>query len=439
METELLELRATEEPETVAEPRPANWVANAKLLWEHRRLLARALAISIAAGLLIAFLIPKKYTSAGRIMPPDNSGSSMAMLAALTGRGGGSSEMGGLASLAGSLLGGRNSSALFVDLLKSGTVSNDLIERFQLQHAWRKRYRVDAAKYLARHTTITDDKRSGVITVEVEDSDRQRARDLAQGYLDELNKLVMRTNTSSARQERIFIERRLQGVEVDLKRAQEGLSDFASTHTTIDLPNQTRAMVEAGARLQAEEIAGQSEVDSLRQIYGDTNVRVRAAQARVAELQHQLEKMSGSSAALDSSPEAGGTGATDELYPSLRQLPRLAVPYADLYRKVRVQEALYELLTQQYEISRIEEAKDVPVVSVIDSPGIPEKKSFPPRMLTTALITLFGVSGTVVFVLFRRRWEMVEEGDPRKVLARDVSTTLRERLWRRNGTTGRAA
>ena len=77
-----------------------------------------------------------------------------------------------------------------------------------------------------------------------------------------------------------------------------------------------------------------------------------------------------------------------ELYPPLRQLPRLAVPYANLYRQVQVQETLFELLTQQYELARIQEAKDVPVVSVIDSPGIPEKKSFPPRLLLAEILTL---------------------------------------------------
>jgi uncharacterized protein involved in exopolysaccharide biosynthesis len=427
MQTQLLE-PATEVVKTTAEARPANWVVNSTVVWEHRRLLARAIVISLAAGLLIAFLIPKKYTSTGRIMPPDNGGSGMALLAALTG-GRGSTDMGGLGSLAGSLLGMRNSSALFVDLLRSGTVSGDLIERFQLQHAWRKRYKVDAAKYLARHTTITDDKRSGVITVAVEDSDPRRARDLAQGYLEELNKLVTRTSTSSARQERIFIEKRLRGVEADLKQAQVALSEFASTHTTIDLSEQTRAMVDAGARLQAEQIATQAEVDSLKQIYGDTNVRVRAAQARAAEVQRQLTKLGGT-AGVGGANGAENEEPSGELYPPLRQLPRLAVPYSELYRRVRVQEAVYELLTQEYEVARIQEAKDVPAVSVIDAPGIPEKKSFPPRLLVTAVITVLSIGGTVLFVLFRKRWELVEETDQRKVLARDVAETVRGHIRR---------
>lgn len=415
----------------------ASWVENATILWAERQILLRAAGIAFLVGLFISLAIPKRYTSTGSIMPPDNSSSSMAMFAALAGRNLG--EMGGLSSLAGSLLGGRNTSALFVDLLKSSTVTGDLIDRFQLQHVWRKRYRVDTAKYLAHHTTITDDKRSGVITVEVEDSDPVRARDLAQGYLDELNTLVTRTNTSSAHQERVFIEHRLEGVRSDLETAQKALSEFSSIHTTIDIGDQTRAMVDAAARLQAEQIAEQSEVDSLRQIYGDSNVRVRAAQARVDELRRQLLKLSGTSAPLSpdfatssgDAPDANGD--SNQLYPPLRQLPRLAVPYADLYRRARVQETLFELLTQQFEIARIQEARDVPAVSIIDRPGIPEKKSFPPRILFTLLFTIVAVAATAAFLLFHDRWQKVDAADPRKALAQKMAATLRARLARRPG------
>ncbi len=150
-------------------------------------------------------------------------------------------------------------------------------------------------------------------------------------------------------------------------------------------------MVDAAAKLQGELIVGQSELDSLQQIYGDGNVRVRAARARIGVLKSELTKMSGSA-----SPEGSDQSdeASSELYPSLRQLPRLAVPYADLYRRVRIQETVFELLSQQYEMARIEEAKDTPVVAVIDQPLVAEKKSFPPRLLMILLLTAFSVGAT---------------------------------------------
>ena len=214
------------------------------------------------------------------------------LMSALAGKGG----LGALGGLAASLLHEHNSSALYISLLESGTVADDLIDRFDLRKVYHKRYYVDAAKHLARETKITDDKKSGVITIKVEDTDPVRARDLAQAYLDELNKLVNQTSTSSARQERIFIEHRLRSVQNDLENAQIELSDFSSRNTTVDITAQTRAMVDVGARLEGEIVAERSGLESMRQVYTDDNVRVREAQARIGVLQRELNKLAGSSA-----------------------------------------------------------------------------------------------------------------------------------------------
>jgi uncharacterized protein involved in exopolysaccharide biosynthesis len=406
-------------------PRPANWVAHMTLLWQRRVFLARVTAVSLVIGLVIAFTIPKEYKSTTRIMPPDQQGSGALMLAALTSRGG----LGTLGGLAGGLLSSHTTTALFVDLLHSATVSGHLIERFQLQHVYHKRYVVDTAKSLGRRTTISDDKKSGVITIAVEDTDPLRARDLAQAYLDELNALVTKTSTSTAHRERIFIEGRLNSVEKDLEQAQLRLSEFASRNSTINIGDQTRAMVDAAARVQAEILVEQSGLNALRQIYGDGNVRVRETEARISSLQHELGKMSGSSDPLAPGVASGSTGIGDsQLYPPLRQLPRLAVPYADLYRHVKVQETVYELLTQQYEMAHIEEAKDVPVVSVIDPPGIPEKKSFPPRLLLAFCLTAFSFVVASAALLMADHWRNIPPHDPRKVLAEDVLSNLRRNV-----------
>ena len=409
------------EPEQIQEA-PASWIIHAKLLWKNRRLLALVTVIAAVLSIVIALAIPKRYESVTRIMPPEQQGSSAMMLNALASRGGG-----GLGSLFGLLSGRGNNNALFVELLHSGTVSGHLIDRFHLQRVYRKRYVVDTAKYLARRTTIFDDKKSGVITIAVQDTDRVRARDLAQGYLDELNQLVTLTSTSTAHQERIFIERRLHSVEADLERAQLELSEFSSRNSTIDIKEQTRAMVDAAARVQGEVLVDRSSLDALRQIYGDGNVRVRETEARIATLERELARMSGSSAPL-TTPIASTSGdvteGNDEPYPPLRQLPRLAVPYADLYRRVKVQETVYELLTQQYEMARIEEARDIPIVSVIDPPGTPEKKAFPPRLLIVALLTSFSFAITAAIVLMRNRWDQLGSDDPRKLLAQDIWSSL---------------
>ena len=172
-------------------------------------------------------------------------------------------------------------------------------------------------------------------------------------------------------------------------------------------------------------------------------MRIRSAQARVGELQRQLDAISGTSTPLQPDRPAGSeTAPLDRSvfdYPSLRQLPRLAVPYADIYRRVRVQETLYEMLTQQFELARIQEAKDVPVVRVIDLPGIPEKKSFPPRTLFCLLLTAFGMICASGSILIRHRWQLMDSSDERKILGTQVAMSIRGQALRARSVFWRAS
>ena len=388
------------------------WVPNTSLLWDHRGILARVALCALLLSTVVAFLIPKQYESTTRIMPPEQQGMGSAMLAALSGK----AMPGALGALSGSIFGMKDTGALFVELLQSGTIRGHIVDRFDLQKAYRKRYRLDTAKQLARRTEITQDRKSGVITIVVTDTDRQRAQDMAQAYIDGLDDLLIKVNTSTARREREFIEQRLTTVQGDLEKAQVALSDFASKNTTLDIKEQTKAMVEAGAKLQAQLIVARSEVDSLGQIYEGGNIRMRAASARVGELERELKKLSGSGTGI-----GGGETHTDDLYPSLRQMPILAVRWADLYRQVKVKETVFDLLTEQCELARIEEVKSIPSVRVIDPASWPEKKSFPPRIIIMLAFTSLSVFGAATFLVVANRWQRLSARDARKQLA--------ERVW----------
>jgi capsule polysaccharide export protein KpsE/RkpR len=400
-------------------PESANWVKNISLFWEHRSLLSRVGMWSLILSIVIALLIPKQYESITRIMPPEQQSGGVAVLAALAGR----AAPGGLSSLASSLLGVRGNGSLFIDLLQSKTIGGHLVDRFELQRLYKNHYREDALKRLAHRTVIKDDKKSGVISIAVTDVDRRRARDMAQAYLDELNTFLAKVSTSSAHRERVFIEQRLVTVKKELDQAQQELSEFSSANTTIDVKEQTRAMVDAGARLQAQIIVGQSELDSLQQIYGEENVRIRAGRARVAVLQHELEKMSGSSMPTDVDTKQSNMA----MYPSLRQLPRLSVRWADLYRRVKIQETVFDLLSQEYEMTRIQEVKELPTVSVIDAPSWPEKKSYPPRRWLVLGITGIALFATAFGLLVRRGWRELPPEDARKTLGSQVWLTIKRR------------
>jgi len=404
-------------------PQKATWAENASLFWDYRHIFVRVAGIVFGLSILTVLLLPKEYVSQARIMPPDQGSNSAAMIAALVGK----SSAGGLAGLAGSLLGAKNNGALFVALLHSGTVAGHLIDRFSLQRVYHNRYREDTAKRLGHLTKITEDTKSGVITIAVTDETRERARDLTQGYLDELNNLVAKVNTSSAHREREFIEQRLNTVQAELQRAQLELSDFSTKNTTIDIREQTRATVDAGAKLEGQLIAGESELDSLRQIYGNQNVRVRAAEARNATLERELQRANGRSVP---NPDGVDTDASHP-YPALRQLPQLGVRWANLYRNVRIHETVFDLLSEEYETARIEEVKSIPTVSVIDVPGLPERKSGPHRTLIVLISTLLSVVMTAAFLLARRSWRAIESEDARRVLASRIGVTIRT-YWRRS-------
>jgi uncharacterized protein involved in exopolysaccharide biosynthesis len=391
-------------------------VAHLRLLWEHRQLLLRTFLVALVVSTVIAFLIPVRYDATTQLMPPDSqSGSGMALLSAVAGR------TGGLGAVAGDLLGVKNSGALFVGVLQSRTVQDRLIEEFGLKRIYRTSKIEDARQALAEHTGVSEDRKSGIIAITVTDHDPNRAAALAQAYVTELDRLVAQVSTSSARRERIFLEERLSAVKQDLDNAAKKFSEFASKNTAIDIPAQGKAMVEAAAALQGQLIAAESELRGLEAIYTDQNVRVRALRARVAELRAQLGKLGGDSGAAG----ALSSKSDPSLYPSIRQLPLLGVTYADLYRQTKIEETVYELLTQQYELAKVQEAKEIPSVKILDAATVPTKKSFPHRLFLITAGTVFAIFSVCSWLFAKRSWQAIDPQDPGKQFAEEVVSTLR--------------
>jgi len=397
-------------PEPGANQRATDALASLRLLWERRRVLYRVAAWAMVVSTVVAFLIPNQYESSVSIMPPDSVNSSGTMLAALAS---GASPQ--LAAMAGGLLGTKGSGALFVDLFRSRSVQDGVVDRLNLQKIYWSRYKQDARKRLNSRTDVSEDRKSGMISVTVTDKNPQRAHDIAQAYVEELNRVVSQVTTSSARRERVFIEQRLTTVKSDLEDAEKQFGAFASKNSALDIKEQTKAMVESAGFLQGQLIASQSELQGLEQIYTGSNVRVRSLQARVDELKRQLQKLQGTDASLVSDDTR-----PNEIYPPMRKLPLLGVEWADRYRRMKIQETVYELLNQQYELARIQEAKEIPTVNVVDPANVPEKKSSPPRLLMIVALTLLSVAGAAAWIVGYGRWEHVDPQDPGKVLAESV-------------------
>ena len=410
----------------------------ARLLWDQRAYILRWCVRGLIIATVMAILVPNRYDATTRLMPPESGGSGMAMISALMGSKGGGAP--GLSSLASDLLGTKSSGALYMEALRSRTVQDRLVNRFDLRKVYWVRYMEDARQYLDGNTSISEDHKSGVITISVSDRNRQRSTALAQAYVEELNHLLSEVSTSSARRERIFIENRLVTVKEDLHRAAEEFSQFASQNTTLDVPSQTRAMVDAGADLQGNLMAAQSELEGLEQIYTSSNVRVRSLRARVDELRRQLSNMAGPKPSATAALAAPGTPAdqapgnqnpsnqaSDMIYPSIRKLPLLAVRWAELYQQAKVQETVYQLLTQEYELAKIQEAKETPTAKVMDPATLPERKAFPPRVIFAILGALLGFLAGSAVVLGFAFWHSIEPDDPAKAFTLEVLRT--QKAW----------
>jgi capsule polysaccharide export protein KpsE/RkpR len=389
--------------------------AHLNFLWDRRHWLNKAALVGFIAGLLLAFVIPKRYESTAQLMPPDNqSGSGLAMIAALSTK----TTGGALAPLAGDLLGMKSSGALFVGILRSATVEDRIIDRFHLQEVYRAQYQEDARKVLAERTAINEDRKSGIISITVTDNDPKRAAAVANAYIEALNQLVSELSTSSAHRERVFLEERLAGVKRDLDQASQDFSQFASKNKTVDIKEEARAMLQGAATIEGQLIAAESELKGLQEIYTDKNVRVRAVQGRIAELREQMNKLGGSSS------EKTAPGAPDAMHPSLSTLPLLGVTYADLYRRMQIQEAVYEALTQQYELAKVQEVKETPSVKPLDHANVPERKSFPPRSLIVLCSILLAVLATSAYLIGKERWEAVSPDDSGKLFAQQVFQSM---------------
>jgi uncharacterized protein involved in exopolysaccharide biosynthesis len=352
-------------------------------------------------------------------MPPENqSSSSLMMMAALSGK------AGGLGNVAGDLLGLKSTGALFTAILLTRTVQDRLVTQFDLEKVYGSRIRADARLRLQENTQIAEDLKSGIITIAVTDHNAKRAAELARAYVTELNTVVVELNTSSAHRERVFLEGRLVEVRRDLEIAEQNFSEFASKNTAINIEAQGKAMIEAAGTLEGQLIAAQTELQSLKQVYAAGNVRVRATQARVDEIQRRLQDLRGYS---ETSTQSAGPA-----YPSIRELPLLGVTYADLYRQTKVQEAVFETLTQQNELAKVQEAKETPSVKVIDPAEVPERRSYPPRLLITILGTCLSVAGAMSWIFLASNWREIDTQDPRKILAREVFQTAKIGMFRRS-------
>jgi uncharacterized protein involved in exopolysaccharide biosynthesis len=321
------------------------------------------------------------------------------------------------------MLGLSTSGSLIAGVLQSRTVEDDIVAQFGFMK--RYKYPEDARKVLEGSTEIKEDPKTGIIAVSFEDKDPKLAAAITQAYVENLNHVLAKVNASSAHRERLFVDQRLAEVKKDLDASEKEFSEFSSSNSAINIPEQAKAMVGAAADLEAKLIAAQSMLGGLRQIYTDNNVNVRQMVASVAELQRQIDQFGG----RDVTPADGSTLPKSELYPSVRQLPLLGVKYLDLYRRNKINEAVFEFLTKQGEMARVQEARDVPSVQVLDPAVVPQRKTSPHRLMIMVVGMCFSFFAGVARLVSAAYWERVDPQEPWKMFMQEVFLRSKARTW----------
>lgn len=354
----------------------------------HKSLLWQAGCCGSVLAVVVSFLVPNQYRSNAKLMPPEQQAlSTVSALSPLTG------QLPAVA--AGGLLNTKTPGAVSVGILGSRTVQDEIINRFDLRRVYHRKLYESTRDILTRNTHIEEDRKNGIIDIEVTDRDPGRARKIARAYIEDLNRLLNQLSSSSARKEREFIEGRLTAVKQSLDVDTRVLSQFSSRNATLDYQKQGEATFEVASKLEGELISAESELSALEAVYTEDNVQVRTLQARISQLRAQLGRIAGNG------QSSNGALSEGELFPSIRQLPLLGATYAELMRQVSADEAIYAQLQRQYELARVQEAKEIPAVRVLDEPDFPEKKAFPPRALFTVLGALGGVLAATGWVAVR--------------------------------------
>jgi tyrosine-protein kinase Etk/Wzc len=358
------------------------------ILAERKRTVFWITAIFAVLAIIVSFVLPKRYTASVVLLPPQqNSSLSATALSSQLG------NMGGIAALAGGTLGLKNPNDMYVGMLKSRTVEDAMVQHFGLMQEYHDKYPSDARKDFEGHTTIDGSGKDNLIHISIEDRDPNRAAELANGYIDQYRKLSEHLAITEASQRRLFFEQQLEQSKDKLADAEEALKETEQKTGLIQLDSQARALIESAVQLRAQIAAKEVQIQSLRTYATAENSELVQAQHELEGLQAQLDKLGGS-ASLDSG-----------LMVPKGQVPAAGLEYVRKLRDVKYNEAIFEILARQFELAKLDEAKQGSVVQVVDAAIPPDRRSFPKRAFIVIGATAVGLFFGVFLALVQASYE----------------------------------
>lgn len=334
---------------------------------KYKKLIICLPIVAAIASAAISFVLPNIYKASTKLLPPQQSQSGAAALL---------SQLGGAAgALAGSSL--KNPNDLYIGMLKSRTIGDKLIAKFDLQNVYDEETMEKTRLTLENNTVIAAGK-DGLITIDVEDNDKKRATQLANTYVAELVSLTKILAVTEASQRRVFFERQLEQSKDNLAKAEMALKGALDTHGVISVDADSRAIVETVGRLRAKISAKDIEISAMKAFVTTSNPDYKRVQEELISLRSELSKLENGRPDLESDGHPDVSGSTKQV----------GLENIKILRDVKYYQMLYELLAKQYEVARLDEAKDTAIIQVLDPAIEPERKFKPKRSVLILISTM---------------------------------------------------
>lgn len=333
-----------------------------------RRVVLWVTLVFFCAGLVIALLAESTYETRALLMPPLEEGREGLLAAWMA-------KM-NLPSMVSPMSAGSATAAILVDVLRSRSLAEMIIESFDLMERYEVSTMDDAVRLLGGQTSITHST-TGLITLRVRDEEPMMAREIARAYIAGLDSLNRRLQFSRAEQTMRFIQDQLVRYRNRLERLRADIASFQREQGVVDFEEQVRGAIDIAASLKVKTVVAGIELELLREFTTEDASELRRKEAEYRNLTEQLELiMEGDS--------------SDAVFVPLRRLPALHQRYAAMQRDLEVDERVYSFLRERYEESGIDRARTTPSVQVVDRPYLPQKPAGLPRWGLVLIVTAIG-------------------------------------------------
>ncbi|HEV2396676.1 MAG TPA: GNVR domain-containing protein [Candidatus Sulfotelmatobacter sp.] len=363
----------------------------AVLLVKKKRFILRFVLCAIVLAIVLALVLPVTYEAQAVLLPPAAQSSSLA--SALLGQIGNLGSLGSLSAVAGGF-GMKTPTDMYVSLLKSRTVEDATIQRFGLMSEYKTKRLSDARKVFESRANVVAGQKDGLIRITVEDHDAKRAAEIANGYVEEFKKLSASLAITEAARRRLFFEQQLEPAKEQLAAAEEAMRKTQQETGVLQIDSQARALIESTAVLRAQVVAKEVQIQGMRSFATDDNPEIILAKQQLTALQSQLEHMAGSQK---------DTGS--DIVLSKGRITGAGLEYLRNYRDLKYHETVYELLTKELEIAKLDEAREGEIVQVVDAAVTPDKKASPHRTLIVIGATILAFFLAVFYIIARRGLE----------------------------------